>query len=101
MHQGDSAKYLGDIIHKSGKLSAILADRHAKAVASLSVIRAILQDIPLGKYKVEIGLELRQALFINSVLFNSENWHGLKKTDTANIDIIDHQLLRSICSAHA
>ena len=40
MHQVGSTKYLGDIIHKSGKLSAILADRHAKAVDSLSVIRA-------------------------------------------------------------
>ena len=46
-------------------------------------------------------MELRQALFINSVLFKSETWHGLKKTDIANIDSIDHQLLRFICSAHA
>ena len=70
-------------------------------MASLAVIRAILQDIPLGKHKVEIGLEPRQALFIHSVLFNSKTLHGLKKTDIADIDIIDHQLLRFICSAHA
>jgi hypothetical protein len=33
-------------------------ERHVKAVASFSVIRAILEDIPLGTYRVEIGLEL-------------------------------------------
>lgn len=72
MHQADSTKYLGDIIHKSGKVNENISNRYVKAVASLSIIRAILQDIPLGKYRTEIGLELRQAMFINSVLFNSE-----------------------------
>ena len=69
MHQVDSTKYLGDIIHKSGKVTTNIAERHMKAVASFSVIWAILQDIPLGSYRTEIDLELRQALFLNSVLY--------------------------------
>ena len=71
-----------------------------KAVASFAVIQAILQDIPLGSYRTEIGLELRQALFLNSVLYNCETWHGLKTTDIADIKLIDNQLLRYICQAH-
>ena len=81
MQQVDSTKYLGDIIHKNSKVTTNMAERHVKAVASFSVIRAILEDIPLGIYRVEIGLELRQALFINSVLFNCKTWNGLKDTD--------------------
>ena len=72
-----------------------------KAVASFSVIRAILEDIPLGRHRIEIGLELRQAMFINTVLFNYETWHGLKETVLADIKLIDNQLLHYICSAHA
>ena len=101
MHKADSTKYLGDIIHKSGKVNENIANRHVKAVASLSIIRAILEDIPLGKYRTEIGLELRQAMFINSVLFNSETWHGLKDADITQLNIIDHQLLRFICNSHS
>ena len=58
-----------------------------------------MQDIPLGIYRTEIGLELRQAIFLNSVLYNSETWHGLKMTDIAGIKLIDNQLLRYICKA--
>ena len=34
MHQAESTKYLGDIIHESGKLAANIAERYVKAVAS-------------------------------------------------------------------
>jgi hypothetical protein len=93
MHAVDSTKYLGDIIHRNTKVTTNIADRHIKAVASFAIIRAILQDIPLGIYRTEIGLELRQAIFLNSVLYNSETWHGLKMTDIAGIKLIDNQLL--------
>ena len=100
MHQVDSTKYIGDIIHKSCKVTTNIAERHMKAVTSFAVIPAILQDIPLGSYRTEIGLELRQAIFLNSVLYNCETWHGLKTTDIADIKLIDNQLLRYICQAH-
>ena len=85
MHQVDSTKYLGDIIHKNGKLAANISNRVAKGVASLSIIRAILQDIPLEKHRIEIGLDLRKGLFMNSVLFNSEIWHSFKESDIAKL----------------
>ena len=49
MHKVDSTNYLGDIIHNS-KVTTNMVDRHVKAVASFSVIIAILEDIPLGIY---------------------------------------------------
>ena len=101
MHQTDCTKYLGDIIHQNSKVTANLASRLVKAVASFSVIRAILEDIPLGTYKVQVGLELRQALFVNSVLFNCETWHSITDSDMKDIVLIDHQLLRYICQSQA
>ena len=56
MHQATSNKYLGDLIHISGKIKENLNERCVKAVASFSVIRAILEDIPLGRHRIEIGL---------------------------------------------
>ena len=43
---------------------------------------------PLQRQRLEIGLELRQAMFINTVLFNCETWHGLKETDLDDIKLL-------------
>ena len=70
MHKETSIKYLGDTVHESGNLT----ERRAKANAIFPEIRAILEDVPLGKYRIQVGLQLRQAMFVNGVLFNSEIW---------------------------
>ena len=57
-------KYLGDYIDTNGKIKATLDDRIQKGYGILSEIRAIINKVPLGKYKLEIGLELRQAMFL-------------------------------------
>ena len=101
MHVENSAKYLGDIFHKSGKAKFNIIERQNKAYAILAEIRAILEDVPLGKYRTEVGLHLRQAMFINGVLFNSEVWPELSATDLAMISNADHRLIRTICQAHS
>ena len=102
MHRGESSKYLGDIFHNSGKSKYNIIDRSAKAYGILAEIRAILNDVPLGKYRVEAGLSLRQAMFINGVLYNSEVWQGLESTDLTMLQNVDHQLMRVIChNAHS
>ena len=60
LDQVEMTKYLGDIIHKDCKLSAIMADWLAKAVACLSIIQAFLKDIPLWEHNIEIELDLRK-----------------------------------------
>ena len=77
MHGENGTKYLVDIFHNSGKTKFNIAERSAKAHAILAGIRAILRDVPLGKYKTQTGLQLRQAMFANGVLYNSEVWQGL------------------------
>ena len=69
MQQTDCTKYLGDMIHKSTIVTSNLAARLFKAVASFSVIKAILEDISLDTYRTQVGLKLRRAIFANSVLF--------------------------------
>ena len=57
-----------------GNSNETLIARKVCAYAILSEIRALLQDIALGSRQVEIGLALRDAWFINGILFNSEVW---------------------------
>ena len=56
--------------------------------------KAILNEVPLGKFKVEIGLLLRQAMLVNGVLYNSEVWHSLSPNDIIPLEIVDETLLR-------
>ena len=57
--------------------------------------------MPLGKYKIQTGLHLRQAMLINGMLFNSEAWHGLKESHINELQKVDNYLLRSLFKSHA
>ena len=82
VHDGpmaDSAKekYLGDIVDESGKIRKTVEERRSKVFAIVNGILAILEEVPLGKYRMEIGLKLRQAMLLIGILYNSEAWHGI------------------------
>ena len=101
MEDVDQEKYLGDIIHKSGKPHANIVERISKGYGIISNIKAILMDIPLGNRRVEIGLDLRKAWFLNGILFNSEVWPRLTKQEENDLAKMDQYLLRSILGAHS
>ena len=100
MKDSDKEKYLGDTIDKSGKIKATIEDRKQRGQGAISEIVAILEEIPFGKYRTEVAMKLREAMFLNRMLFNSEAWHGVTKTDIATLEMVDKALLRAILNAH-
>ena len=54
-------KYLGDMINTTGNAKATGADRISRGHGTVREIRAILNEVPLGRYKIEMVLHLRQA----------------------------------------
>ena len=101
MNDAIKEKYLGDIVHENGKVKHTIEDRRNKGFAIVSEILAILNDIPLGKYKMEVGLKLRQAMLINGILFNSEVWHDVTEKDLRMLETVDEHLLRSLVKGHS
>ena len=101
MANANQEKYLGDIVTSTGKIKHTIEYRKNRACAIDAKILVIIADVPLGKYKIEIGLKLRQAMLLNGVLFNSESWHGVTDNDMKTLESIDEQLLRSLVSAQA
>ena len=101
MKDSEQEKYLGEIIHENGKQHATIVGRLSKGYGILSNITALLDHIPLGHRRAEIGLELRQAWLINGLLFNSEVWQQLTEKDKRDLNKIDHSLLRTILGSHA
>ena len=49
MNDSESEKYLGDIVHKIGKIKATISERVAKGYGIISEIQVILKEMPLGK----------------------------------------------------
>ena len=84
MEKVNEDKYLGGIISDSGTNNKKIKNAKNKATRTISTIMAILKDISLGSHYFEIAIILREALFINSILWNIETWYGLSKMKLKN-----------------
>ena len=85
----EKEKYLGDYLTKFANPMATMGDRRQKGEGILSNIRAILEDVPLGKRRLETGLTLREAWFLNGTLYNSEVWCSYKETNLKVLEVLD------------
>ena len=101
MTNSDREKYLGDILDKTGKIRATIEDRQKKGYGLVSEILAILNEIPLGQYKMEIGLHLRQAMLLIGMLYKSEAWHAISEEEIRMLETVDEHLLRSLVNGHS
>ena len=94
-------RYLGDIISKDGKNNKNIKARISKANGSINQVMSILEEICFGKYFFEVALVLRNSLFINSLIFNSEAWYNITKKDYEELEMADEILLRRILECPA
>ena len=95
----DKEKYLGDIISVDGRNRKNINSRKGKAVGIIIQITSILQDICFGPFHMEVALMLRNSLFINSILVNSEAWYGLTDEEIVELEKEDEHLLRKFLGA--
>ena len=101
MTNSNQQKYLGDLINTSGTIRNTVEERRNKGLGIANEIIAILNEIPLGRYKMEIGLKLRQAMLINGMLYNSEAWHNVTESEIRLLESVDEFLLRALVKAHS
>ena len=80
---------------------ANIAARKARAFAIAGDILAILEEGPLGPYRIDAGLCMRNAMFLNAILTNSETWYGIKSSHILELQEVDEYLLRKILKAHS
>ena len=93
--------YLGDKIDRSGMLRHTVDARIARGFGAVTTILAIVNEVPLAHWRIQAGLEMRQALILNSSLFNSEAWHGISSLEEKLPERVDNALLRGLLKSHA
>ena len=101
MKHSNQETYLGDKIDKYSSIRATIKSRVSKGYGAVSNILAIVNDVPLAHWRIEAGLQLRQAMLLNSILFNSEAWHGVSDDDLVQLEKVDEALLRGLLNAHS
>ena len=101
MNSSKQEKYIGDVITDDGKNTANIAARKAKGFGIAGDILAILDTIPLGKYRVEAGIYMRNGMLMNGMLTNSETWYGMSNDEEKQLELVDEYLLRKILKCHS
>ena len=91
--------YLGDIISSDGKNRKNVDKRISKGLGLITQIMNLLEVVSFGQYFVEIALLLRESMFLNGILNNSEAWYGLTNSKISDLEDLDRLLLRRILKA--
>ena len=89
-------KYLGDQISYDLKFSKNIKQRCSRGLGVISDIMSLLNELSLGNFHFEIGLLLRESMFLSMLLNNAECWLDITKTDIDELEGIDAMLLRKI-----
>ena len=92
-------KYLGDFISSCGKNDKNIAARIKKGYGIIKQVSSILEEVCFGKYFFTVAKILRDSLFINSILLNSEAWYSLSKSNIEDLEKLDNILLRKFLEA--
>ena len=72
MESVDAEKYLGDYLMKDGSNKMNIQARVALGIGIISQIMLMIEEICVGAHTIEAGIMLRDAMFVNAVLFNSD-----------------------------
>ena len=87
-------KYLGDIISYDGKNDRNITERVKKGNGIIRQISSILEELYFGKHYFVVAKILRESLFINSILLNSEVWYNMTEKNIEDLEKVDNILLR-------
>ena len=91
--------YLGDIFNIKGDNIDLIKDRVKRGTTAMISIESMMADLQLGIHTVSVHLLLYQALFLSTVLFNSQAWSNLTKKDMENLRTVQLKLLKKIIGA--
>ena len=98
MKTATSDTYLGDVVSGDGTNKLNIANRVSRGQGKIAEIISLIENISLGKHYFKIALLLRESIFLNSILTNSEVWYRLTKSEIEDLEMVDRSLLKRILS---
>ena len=71
--------YLGDVFNELANNDGLIKDRVQRGTKAMICIASLIQEANVGIYEVSVWILLYRALFLSTVLFNSQTWSRLTK----------------------
>ena len=96
-----STKYLGNIISANGGVSETVEDRRSKGWGKVAALLGVLGEVDMGSHRVEIGLLMRKAILVSSLLWSAEAWSDIKERDLKRLEQVDSAYLKSLVKGHS
>ena len=88
------AKYLGDIISANGSNDNLIQDRVKKGKAIIISALSLCNDLTLGHHYLSSALLLYKVIFLAAVLFNSQAWTNITKSQIKQLTTIQLKYLK-------
>lgn len=89
-------KYLGDIFNEKGNNDDLVEDRAKRGTASMVSIQGFMREASLGTHTLSVYLLLHNAIFISSVIFNSEAWSNITEKNMSTLTTIQLRYLKKM-----
>ena len=88
--------YLGDILSADRKSSLTIKDRLGKEMGKMTEILNTLYTVSFGVFYFKIFHLLREAVFVNGIMTNSEIWYGLEDNSLKELEDLDRMMIRKV-----
>ncbi len=88
--------YLGDLFNEKGNNDDLIKDRVRRGTKASISITSLMQEINLGTHEISVWLLLYRALFLATVLFNSQTWSCLRQKDLDKLKVMQQKFLKKI-----
>jgi hypothetical protein len=96
MKKSKSTKYLGDIVTEVGNVKETVEARRNIGWGKVNQILGVISEIPHGPFRIQIGLQLRESILVNGMLFNAEAWSAISDRELLRMEQVDYSLLRAL-----
>ena len=87
-------KYLGDIISANGNNNNLIQDRVKKGKTIIISALSLCNDLTLGHHYLGSALLIYKVVFLASVLFNSQAWANITKSQIKQLTTIQLKYLK-------
>ena len=67
----------------------------------MAQILGTLGEVPLGQYRIEVGLLLGKAILTNALLYSAEAWSAVSETHIKQLEYVDSALLKGLVEGHS
>ena len=91
-----SIKYLGDVFNSKGNNDDLIMDRIKRATSTMVSIDGFMREASVGIYTISIYVLVYHAIFLPSVMFNSQSWTNVRTEDLAKLKMAQQRFLKKV-----